>query len=110
MKKLFLIFLLMSGTASAQILKDNRSAAMRFGAEAGQKAGGAYFCQVDDEHLEIFISIAQAQINNMAFDKADTVAAHLAFSNNYSLWATEPPEAGCDRFVSNFMDDYSHLF
>lgn len=110
MKKLLPIFLILAAPASAQILKDNKTEAMRFGETSGRMSGSAYFCEVDDEDLDVFIALSQARINSIAIDRADRIAGQLSFSNNYSLWASEPPEEGCKKFLETFYRNYAHLF
>lgn len=110
MKKAILIFILFAIPANAQILQDNKSEAIRFGAKSGKIAGSAYFCQIDEEDLDIFISLSQGKIISSSIDKADRIVGHLEFSNNYSFWAAEAPTEGCDRFVKDFYETYRNLF
>lgn len=110
MKKAILIFMLLAFPAQAQILQNNKTEAIKFGATSGKIAGGAYFCQIDEEDLDVFISLSQGKIISLSFDKADRIVGHLEFSNNYSLWATEAPEEGCEQFVRDFYHSYRDLF
>lgn len=110
MKKAILIFILFAFPASAQILQDTKTDAIRFGAQSGKIAGSAYFCQIDEEDLDVFISLSQGKIISLSVDKADRIVGHLEFSNNYSLWAAEPPTEGCDQFIEDFYRTHRNLF
>jgi len=110
MKKAILIFILFAFPAYAQILQDPKTEAIKFGAKSGKIAGSAYFCQVDEEDLDLFISLSQGRIINSSIDKADRIVGHLEFSNNYSFWAAEAPEEGCEKFVRDFYQTYQDLF
>ena len=110
MKKAILIFILFAFPAHAQILQETRTEAIKFGAKSGKIAGSAYFCQIDEEDLDVFISLSQGRIISSSFDKADRIVGHLEFSNNYSLWASEAPEEGCEQFVKDFYQTYQNLF
>ncbi len=110
MKKVILIFMLFAFPAHAQIMQDNKTEAIKFGATSGKIAGSAYYCQVDEEDLDVFISLSQGKIISSSVDKADRIVGHLEFSNNYSFWAVEAPEEGCEKFVRDFYHSYQDLF
>ncbi len=110
MKKAILIFILFAFPAHAQILQETRTEAIKFGATSGKIAGNAYFCQIDEGDLDVFISLSQGRIISSSIDKADRIVGHLEFSNNYSLWASEAPEEGCEQFVKDFYLTYQNLF
>lgn len=96
--------------AHAQIMQDNKTEAIKFGATSGRIAGNAYYCQVDEGDLDVFISLSQGKIISSSVDKADRIVGHLEFSNNYSLWASKTPEEGCEQFVRDFYHSYQDLF
>lgn len=110
MKKMLVIFLLLSAPASAQILKDTRTEATLYAAEAGRLAGGAYFCNLDPEDVDTFIGLSQAKMSALARDKTDRIVASLEFSNNYSAWAAEPPDSGCQDFRKTFYKAFIELY
>ncbi len=110
MKKMLLIFLLISAPASAQILKDTRTPATIYAGQAGRLAGGAYFCNFDAEDVDTFIGLSQAKISTLSRDKPDRIVASLEFSNNYSAWAAKPPEDDCKAFRKTFYKAFAELY
>ncbi len=113
MKKIFFITLFLATIAvpaSGQILKENKTLAIKTAIETGQLAGAGYFCQVNNDALDNLITISHSRIAFQAIDKVDRVVAQLEFSNNYSAWSARPPEEGCEIFRQNFIKNVKSLF
>lgn len=103
-KTLIWAFLLAATTATAfgQILKETETEAVKTATIAGQIAGGAFYCKIDEEDLDDFITLVYSRLGIEALDKVDKVVAHLEFSNNYSAWSARAPEQGCQLFTQEF--------
>ena len=113
MKKIFFITLFLATVAvpaSGQILKENKTLAIKTAIETGQLAGAGYFCQVNNDALDDLITLSHSRIALQAIDKVDRVVAQLEFSNNYSAWSARAPEEGCDLFRQNFIKKVKTLF
>ena len=110
MKKALLIFLLFSTPASAQILKETTSEAVKFAGSGGRTAGAAYYCKMDEEALDEFIGMAHGRMSNLAADKVDKVVAQLEFSNNFSAWSSRPPPDGCEAFIAELTREFPKIF
>jgi len=110
MKKLLIPLLLISVPAAAQVLKDRRTDATIYAAEAGRLAGGGYFCNFDPDDVDNYIGLAQAKISTLSQDKTDKIVANLAFSNNYSAFAVEEPPQGCKDFRTVFYKAFIELY
>ena len=111
-KTIFITFLFATASAPAagQFLKQTETDAIKTGGQSGQIAGGGYFCQMDGDELDDFITMAHARIATQAVDKVDRVVAQLEFSNNYSAWSARPPEEGCELFLQKFSQKFADLF
>ena len=109
MKKALLIFLLAATPASAQVLQDNKSDAVKFAETGGRVAGGAFYCRMDEETQDQFIGMAAARIATLAVDKVDKVVAQLEFSNNFSLWSSRAPSEGCEVFLQDFQRRFPEI-
>lgn len=110
-KKLFiaLCFAAAAFPAAGQILKQTDTDAIKTAGQAGEIAGGGYYCQMEGDELDDFITMAHARIATQAIDKVDRVVAQLEFSNNYSAWSARPPEEGCEVFVLKFSEKFAAL-
>jgi len=94
---------LISMPVFAQTAKDQREA--RILATAKQSAvlaGGARFCNVDDEMVEEFISLTDARIAVLAHDDYEKVLGRLEFKNIFSAYSAKMPEGGCEALLSSF--------
>jgi hypothetical protein len=114
MKKTCLIYftlaaLMLAVPAEGQILKETKTEAIKIAAMAGEIAGGGYYCKLDEDDLDDFITMAHARIANEAIDKVDRVVAQLEFSNNYSAWSARAPKGGCEAFLTSFSRKFADL-
>jgi len=99
----------LANPAGGQILKETKTEAIKIAAQAGEIAGGGYFCQVDGDLLDEFITLAYARIATEAVDKVDRVVAQLEFSNNYSAWSSRNPLGGCEAFREDFENKFGDI-
>ena len=109
MKKTNLIYftlaaLMLAAPAEGQILKETETKAIKTAALAGELAGGGFYCKVDEDALNDFITLAYARIANQA------VVAQLEFSNNYSAWSARAPKGGCDVFSAGFEKKFEEIY
>ena len=114
MKKQFIIYsalvsLLLAAPAEAQILKETKTEAIKVAALAGEIAGGGFYCKVEENDLDEFITLAYARIATEAIDKVDRVVAQLEFSNNYSAWSAREPKDGCESFSKEFARKFREI-
>ncbi len=112
MKKTLICAFLLAATAApafGQILRETETKAVKTAALAGQVAGGGYYCKVDEEDLDNFITFVYSRLANEAVDKVDKVVAHLEFSNNYSAWSARAPEEGCQLFTQEFSHNLAEF-
>ena len=115
MKKIYLIYftlaaLMLAVPAGGQILKETETKAIKTAALAGELAGGGFYCKVDEDALNDFITLAYARIATEAVDKVDRVVAQLEFSNNYSAWSARPPKGGCTMFSAGFEKKFEEIY
>jgi len=100
---------LLATPAESQILKETKTEAIKIATQAGEIAGGGYYCKVDEDILDEFIIMAYARIASEAIDKVDRVVAQLEFSNNYSAWSARAPKEGCETFKDNFEKKFGDI-
>jgi len=102
--------LLLAGPALAQQIEDvpnadleQQSPAARFAIEAAEIAGGATFCEIEQDEVEIYIIRALMEIAALAADDVDLVVSRIVFSNIYSHSIARGPDLGCSAYAFFFQ-------
>ena len=100
---------LFATTMAAAQASTTPSPATALARQAGAVAGGAIFCQIDQEKQEIYVDRAQARIALSAVDDVDLVVARVAFSNQKNHASAVEPDGGCEEFMRQFSARISGL-
>lgn len=70
--------------------------------QTAKMAGGAKFCQADEDMIDEFIAKAEARLAFLAKDEYEKVMGKLEFKNVFAGAAAKEPELGCEAFVTQF--------
>lgn len=107
MIELLFAFQLAAGGGADQTVDTSR--AKQWATDTAMVAGGAKFCELDPEILEIYITSAQAKIASVATDDVDLVVAKVEFSHVFSVAVSRAPLGGCANFGKLFAHESAKL-
>ncbi|WP_262690482.1 hypothetical protein [Kordiimonas aestuarii] len=75
---------------------------MQVAHDSARVAGGARYCNADEELVEEYIGKSEGKIAAMAKDDYEKVVASLEFKNILTAMSAKEPEGGCREFLPTF--------
>lgn len=93
-----------SDTARAQSQNAQEQALLQLARDTATIAGGARYCELDQDDIEEFIGKVDARLAYLARDNYQKVLARLEFKNVLTAASAKEPEKGCQALERIFSD------
>ena len=95
--------------ASAQVLMTPEKTANDIITELADIAGGAAYCEIEQEKQDLFLNLAHAKIASFGGDSAAKVINKINFSTLLTSTSSKEPLGGCTAFLPIFENALARL-
>ncbi|NVJ69843.1 MAG: hypothetical protein HWE08_05785 [Alphaproteobacteria bacterium] len=104
MKKHIITSALAAALLSTNFVYASETDLLQFARISATTAGGAQYCNADEDMIDEFIAKAEARLALLAKDEYEKVLGKLEFKNVLAGAAAREPQQGCDAFVKSFEE------